>query len=123
MIADTFPPQPPTGLDAVPGEAAKSGSQTVTIDLSWEPVPDADLAGYTIVLFDLPLLLAEFRRVGLSLPLAGRGIIDVQKLYFLREPRDLDRLPALFERGVRVFQLVAGPAGLLAGSGGPDRSS
>jgi membrane dipeptidase len=39
--------------------------------------------------------------------------------FLIREPRDLDRLPALFERGVRVFQLVAGPAGLLAGSDQP----
>jgi membrane dipeptidase len=34
----------------------------------------------------------------------------------IREPGDLDRLPGLFERGVRVFQLVAHHAGLLAGS-------
>jgi membrane dipeptidase len=41
----------------------------------------------------------------------------------IREPRDLDRLPALFERGVRVFQLVASHAGPLAGSdeSGDDR--
>lgn len=41
-IADIFPPQTPKGLAAVPGESANS------IDLSWEPVPDADLAGYLI---------------------------------------------------------------------------
>ena len=54
-IADTFPPQPPTGLAAVPGEP--TGSHTapgaalvslVSIDLSWEPVPDTDLAGYLV---------------------------------------------------------------------------
>src|SRR5262249_43168265 len=41
-----------------------------------------------------------------------------------RAPRALDRLPALLERGARVFQLAAGPAGLLAGSDEPgdDRS-
>jgi membrane dipeptidase len=48
------------------------------------------------------------------------GVLAVAGLDFLiRVPRDLDRLPALFERGVRVFQLVAGPAGLLAGSDQP----
>ncbi len=41
-IADTFPPAAPTGLDAAPGD--KPG----TIDLSWEPVADTDLAGYNI---------------------------------------------------------------------------
>ncbi|WP_263367203.1 fibronectin type III domain-containing protein [Edaphobacter bradus] len=41
-IADTFPPQQPAGLAAVPGEAAGS------IDLSWQPLPDTDLAGYLV---------------------------------------------------------------------------
>jgi membrane dipeptidase len=39
--------------------------------------------------------------------------------FLVREPRDLDRLPALFERGVRVFQPVAGHASLLAGADEP----
>ncbi len=41
-IADTFPPLAPTELAAVPGD--KPG----TIDLSWEPVADSDLAGYNV---------------------------------------------------------------------------
>jgi membrane dipeptidase len=48
------------------------------------------------------------------------GVLAVAGFDFLiREPRDLDRLPALFERGVRVFQLVASHAGRLAGSDEP----
>ena len=48
------------------------------------------------------------------------GVLAVVGFDFLiREPRDLDRLPALFERGVRVFQLVDGLGGLLAGSHEP----
>lgn len=41
----------------------------------------------------------------------------------VRDAGDLDRLPALFERGVRVFQPVAIPGGTLGGSsaGGDDR--
>ncbi len=58
---------------------------------------------------------------------AGRlcwGTLGVAGFDFLvREPADLDRLPPLFERGVRVFQLVKGAASALAGSAeaGDDR--
>jgi hypothetical protein len=43
---DVFPPEIPTGLAAVPsaGDAASGPS----IDLSWQPVADADLAGYAV---------------------------------------------------------------------------
>jgi membrane dipeptidase len=52
------------------------------------------------------------------------GVLAVGGLdALIREPCDLDRLPGLFQRGVRVFQLVAHHAGLLAGSdhSGDDR--
>jgi len=37
----------------------------------------------------------------------------------IREPTDLDRLPGLFERGVRVFQPVESASSLLGGSADP----
>jgi len=43
LLRDTFPPQAPSALTAVPGGAAES-----SIDLSWEPNTDPDLAGYNI---------------------------------------------------------------------------
>ncbi len=47
------------------------------------------------------------------------GMLGVAGLDFLvRDPADLDRLAATFERGVRVFQLVEGPDNLLGGSAG-----
>jgi hypothetical protein len=43
-VRDIFPPRVPTGLAIVPGfPGANTG-----VDLSWEPVPDADLAGYIV---------------------------------------------------------------------------
>ena len=42
-VLDTFPPQPPAGLAAVAG-----GGQTASIDLSWRPGAEADLAGYNV---------------------------------------------------------------------------
>ena len=47
MVAmrDTFPPHPPLGLEAVPGGATAADR---SIDLSWTPDIDADLAGYIV---------------------------------------------------------------------------
>jgi DNA polymerase-3 subunit epsilon len=49
----------------------------------------ADLAGYNVVNFDLPMLQSEFERVGVPLTLKGRNIIDVMTIFFEKEPRDL----------------------------------
>jgi hypothetical protein len=43
LMRDTFPPQPPSGLAAIPGEGVPA-----SIDLSWEPDTDPDLAGYIV---------------------------------------------------------------------------
>ncbi|MGA2634773.1 MAG: hypothetical protein ABSF16_11095 [Terracidiphilus sp.] len=43
---DIFPPDVPTGLAAV-ATAGDTGTEA-SIDLSWQPVTDSDLAGYTI---------------------------------------------------------------------------
>ena len=50
---------------------------------------EADLAGYNVRGFDIPLLLKEFERVGIPLRLEGRRIVDMQTIFFRREPRDL----------------------------------
>jgi hypothetical protein len=44
-VRDIFPPATPTGLEAVPGGATASDR---SIDLSWTPGTDADLAGYSV---------------------------------------------------------------------------
>ncbi len=48
-----------------------------------------DLCGFNIVAYDLKLLLAEFRRVGVPFSLDGRRCVDVLKIYHARERRDL----------------------------------
>jgi DNA polymerase III subunit epsilon len=50
---------------------------------------DADLGGFGISRFDLPLLLAEFRRANVTFSLEGRAVIDAQVIFHRREPRDL----------------------------------
>jgi DNA polymerase III subunit epsilon len=48
-----------------------------------------DLAGYNIRRFDLPLLINEFKRAGISFTAEGRSIIDAQTIYHMKEPRTL----------------------------------
>jgi len=48
-----------------------------------------DLAGFGITSFDLPLLTAEFMRVGRPFPVASRRVIDVLVLYRKLHPRTL----------------------------------
>jgi hypothetical protein len=50
VMRDIFPPQPPSGLEAVPGGATASDR---SIDLSWTPGSDADLAGYNVYRQDI----------------------------------------------------------------------
>ena len=48
-----------------------------------------DLAGFNILNFDLRLLVAEYNRAGLVLPVAGRKVIDACRIFHQRERRDL----------------------------------
>lgn len=49
----------------------------------------ADLAGFNVLRFDLPLLDREFRDCGLDLGLAGRRVIDAMTIFHRMERRDL----------------------------------
>lgn len=48
-----------------------------------------DLCGYNLKKFDLPLLNAEFLRVGRSLALEGRALVDPLEIFLTYEPRTL----------------------------------
>lgn len=48
-----------------------------------------DLAGFNVRRFDLPMLLAEFRRCDLTFDCRGRRIIDIQQIFHREERRDL----------------------------------
>lgn len=50
---------------------------------------DADLAGFNLRRFDLPLLVAEFERCGKHLDLEGRALIDPLVIFHRLHPRDL----------------------------------
>ena len=48
-----------------------------------------DLAGYNITGFDLPALRTEFLRAGVPFEISERRIVDAQRIFFAREPRNL----------------------------------
>ncbi len=48
-----------------------------------------DLGGYNHMRFDIPMLIEEFDRVGIRFETAGRRIVDAQRIFHRREPRDL----------------------------------
>ncbi len=49
----------------------------------------ADLAGYNLLAFDVPVLLRELIRAKRDLGLEGRAIVDVFSIYKAHKPRDL----------------------------------
>lgn len=48
-----------------------------------------DLAGYNMTGFDLPVLRNEFHRCGIVFDVANRRLVDGQRIFFAREPRNL----------------------------------
>jgi DNA polymerase III subunit epsilon len=52
-------------------------------------VDNSDLGGFNLLNFDLPMLQSEFRRVGLTLPMNDRRVVDVMDIFVQKEPRDL----------------------------------
>jgi DNA polymerase-3 subunit epsilon len=48
-----------------------------------------DLGGYNVCRFDVPLLEAELARSGLPVDLSSRNIVDAQRIYHTKVPRDL----------------------------------
>lgn len=61
-----------------------------------ELLSGADLAGYNIRTFDVPVLQKEYERAGNEFRLEGRRIIDAQVIFFRKEPRDLTAALRIF---------------------------
>lgn len=52
-------------------------------------IGDADLAGYNSNKFDIPMLMEEFLRVGISFDIENRKFVDVQNIFHQMEQRTL----------------------------------
>lgn len=57
---------------------------------------DCDLAGFNLLRFDIPMLVEEFRRAGTAFDVNARRVIDVQRIFHKREPRDLTAALAFY---------------------------
>ena len=57
---------------------------------------DADLAGFNVRRFDVPLLEREFHDCGLDLGVSTRCIIDMMTIFHRKEPRDLSAAVRLY---------------------------
>lgn len=55
----------------------------------WEMMKDSDLAGYNSNRFDVPLLAEEFLRSGIEFDVDKHRLVDVQVVFYKKEPRDL----------------------------------
>ncbi len=52
-------------------------------------IGDADLSGYNLIRYDVPMLMEEFHRAGIDFDVDRRRIIDVQRIFYKMEPRTL----------------------------------
>jgi len=52
-------------------------------------IRSCDLGGYNSDKFDIPMLAEEFARVGYDIDLKENKFVDVQAIFFLKEPRNL----------------------------------
>lgn len=52
-------------------------------------IGNSDLAGYNSNRFDIPMLMEEFDRVGMEFSIEKRRTIDVQRIFYKMEPRNL----------------------------------
>ncbi len=61
-------------------------------------IGDADLGGFNIQRFDLPLLQREMRDAGVDFDWCGRTVYDAQKIFHIHERRDLGAAYAFYCR-------------------------
>jgi len=59
-------------------------------------IGDSDLGGFNIGRFDIPMLCEEFLRAHVPFEADSRRILDAQRIFHMREPRDLSAALAFY---------------------------
>ncbi len=54
-----------------------------------ETLSGCDLAGFNVRKFDIPMLVEEFKRCGVTFSMEGRRVVDMMNIFHKEEPRDL----------------------------------
>jgi DNA polymerase-3 subunit epsilon len=95
-------PIPPgaTAIHGIDDQAVATAPPFAEVARSWfELLDDCDFAGFGVRRFDLPLLVAEFRRAGLRFETAERSVIDGKDIFHHKEPRTLKAAYAVYCAG------------------------
>ena len=85
----------PIGLSAMevhgikPQDVARKPTFDQVAQQIYDFIGNADLGGYNISRFDVPMLMEEFARVGIDFKVNKRKFVDVQRIFYKMEPRNL----------------------------------
>ena len=85
-------PIPPevTAIHGITDDDVKNEPSFMQVSKSfYDFLGDCDLGGFNLLKFDIPLLIEEFKRSGLTFSARDRNVIDVQRIFHKREPRTL----------------------------------
>ena len=84
-------PEEATRIHGITDEKVSGEAKFKQIAKSFQKyIEGCDLCGFNIKGFDLPLLEAEFRRVGVEFSRSGRYVIDTQVIFHKHHPRNLE---------------------------------
>ena len=83
-------PEEAIAIHGITNEDVKNEPSFMQVSKSFfQFLEDCDLAGYNLIKFDIPMLTEEFKRTGLTFSVKDRKVVDIQRIFHKREPRDL----------------------------------
>lgn len=83
-------PEQATAVHHITDEDVKDAPRFADVaPMLMETFDGCDIAGFNSNKFDIPVLMAEFGRVGMNFSLTGRNLVDVQTIYHRLEQRTL----------------------------------